>query len=299
MLIYSIVITYNGVKWVEKCIGSLVHSELQTKILVIDNASTDGTPDLIRQLYPQVEVIEPGKNLGFGKANNIGLKLAIEANSDFAFLLNQDAWIEPNTIELLIQTQQDNPDYWILSPMQMDGSKEAIELGFNVYLNKNKCKVECEVVQEVDFVNAAMWLLPKQCFETIGGFDPLFPHYGEDNDYVHRVHYWNKKVGVYLNAVGYHDRLKVNNTLISRNVYRTSLIIISQLKNITHSLAYNEFLSIYELFRKCLKYIIKMDYLSIKTYVKSYNIALMQLDCINKQRKKSYESGAFLTNDAD
>jgi GT2 family glycosyltransferase len=297
MIVYSIVVTYNGIRWVDRCFGSLVCSEFKTKILAIDNASTDGTPERIHLKFPEVEVIEMSNNLGFGQANNIGLRLASEAKADYVFLLNQDAWIQPETIKLLIQTQQNNPEYWILSPIQMNGLQKEVELGFKAYLNKNKCNLESVVVQEVDFINAAMWLLPIQCVETVGGFDPLFPHYGEDNDYVQRVHYRNKKVGAYLKAIGYHDRQMVTDKAIFRNSYRVRLIILSQLKNITHPMAYNISYSMYNFLRKLIKYSTKMDFISLLTYWRALFSALKQLKSVNSQRKKTLKPNAFLVKD--
>jgi len=101
--IYSIVITYNGEQWVDKCFKSLVNSNIVNHhMLAIDNGSTDNTLQLIRQNYPTVEIIETGQNLGFGKANNIGMRKAIGANADYVFLLNQDAWVQENTISQLV-----------------------------------------------------------------------------------------------------------------------------------------------------------------------------------------------------
>ena len=61
-------------------------------------------------------------------------------------------------------------------------------------------------VYEIKFVNAAAWLISRNCIETVGGFNPLFFLYGEDNDYLTRVKYHKFKVGVYPDANIYHDR---------------------------------------------------------------------------------------------
>jgi N-acetylglucosaminyl-diphospho-decaprenol L-rhamnosyltransferase len=93
-----IVITYNGAKWVEGCFGSLMQSSVPLNIIAVDNASSDNTVALIKNKFAGVALIESGTNLGFGKANNIGLKRAAEDNADFIFLLNQDAFVKPDTI---------------------------------------------------------------------------------------------------------------------------------------------------------------------------------------------------------
>jgi N-acetylglucosaminyl-diphospho-decaprenol L-rhamnosyltransferase len=93
-----IIVTYNGAGWIEKCLNSLRNSSLNTDVIVIDNASTDETVSLIENLYPEVELVKRANNLGFGQANNIGLRMALDQNADFVFLLNQDAWIDQDTI---------------------------------------------------------------------------------------------------------------------------------------------------------------------------------------------------------
>jgi len=212
MLIYTIIVTYNGSKWLDRCFGSLVDSTVATKILAIDNKSNDGTPEAIRSKFPSVEVIEAGENLGFGKANNIGLVKALNENADYVFLLNQDAWVEADTIEKLVSVQ--SPEYAILSPMHLNGQGNALDMRFanyvlaslnpdvlsDIYLSRIKARYD------IKYANAAAWLLSMHCVEQIGGFDPSFFMYGEDDNYIHRVQYFGYKIGFCPSARIYHDR---------------------------------------------------------------------------------------------
>ena len=95
----TIIITFNAMPWIDKCIGSLLASNHTTDIHIYDNGSIDGTVDYIKTAYPTTFIKNTGKNLGFGKANNLGLKFAIKENYNFVFLLNQDAWIEPDALD--------------------------------------------------------------------------------------------------------------------------------------------------------------------------------------------------------
>ena len=97
MKIFAIVITYNGQKWYDRCFGSLSASETPVEIVVVDNASSDDTVGFIKERFPGVHLIESKENLGFAKANNIGIRYALDNDADFVFLLNQDAWIEKDT----------------------------------------------------------------------------------------------------------------------------------------------------------------------------------------------------------
>jgi len=105
-VIYVVIVTYNGMQWIDKCLDSLIHSSIPLNIIIIDNLSTDGTVDFIKHKYPTVELVETGKNLGFGKANNIGITHAVKQNADYVFLLNQDAWVGLNTIDELVKIHQ-------------------------------------------------------------------------------------------------------------------------------------------------------------------------------------------------
>ena len=110
-----VIVTYNALKWIRKCLRSVEKSTLQADVLVIDNGSTDGTLPLIRTDFPHTRIIETGENLGFGAANNRGLRIAHDECYDFAYLLNQDAWLEKDTLEKLVAAHK--PDWGVLSPM--------------------------------------------------------------------------------------------------------------------------------------------------------------------------------------
>src|SRR5574344_2140153 len=99
--IYAVVVAYNGMQWYDKCFGSLQASSVPVHTIVIDNASGDNTVAYIKEQFPNVHIIESKTNLGFAKANNIGIKYAMDNNADYVFLLNQDAWIEEDTLSVL------------------------------------------------------------------------------------------------------------------------------------------------------------------------------------------------------
>lgn len=99
---YVIVVTYNGKKWYDRCLNSLFNSSIFINVIVVDNKSNDGSVAYIKHKWPQVTIIENSENVGFAAANNIGFKFAFENGADYFFLLNQDAWVEYNTIEKLL-----------------------------------------------------------------------------------------------------------------------------------------------------------------------------------------------------
>src|SRR5210317_1231583 len=109
--VYAIVVTYQGLKWYKKCFDSLQDSTIPVKIIAVDNGSGDGSVDFINNNFKGIQLISQGSNQGFGKANNRGIKEALKQNADYVFLLNQDAWVEPPTIEKLISVHKEQPEY--------------------------------------------------------------------------------------------------------------------------------------------------------------------------------------------
>ena len=217
MKIFSIIVTYNGMQhnWIQTCLDSLLASSVKTEIIVIDNGSIDGTIDLIQKKYPQVDVMLANANLGFAKANNIGIKKAYEQGADFIFLLNQDAWVEEKTIERLVEAFQQLPEAGIVSPVHLNGSKTHLDYGFVNYITPPNTPDfisdlyfnRLQDFYETSFVNAAAWLIRRECIEKVGGFDTLlFYHYGEDYNYCQRVIYHGSKLYIATTTTICHDR---------------------------------------------------------------------------------------------
>lgn len=240
MKVIVIVVTYNGEKWIDKCFGSLKESTIPLQILAIDNASSDDTVIQIRNKFPEVEIIEKGSNLGFGKANNIGLRKAIAQNADYVFLLNQDAWVEKDTIKDLVEIASRNPEYGIISPFHFLPGNQKLEWHFSTYIVPEKCKDiysdiyfnKTNEIYELEFVNAAAWLISRECVLAVGGFDPLFPHYGEDDDYCNRIIFKKFKIGVSPCTFITHDITLKTWEEIKFNFQRQLIFSFIELKNI-------------------------------------------------------------------
>ena len=215
MKVYVIIVTYNGKKWYERCFDGLRQSTIPVTVLAIDNASSDDTVSFIKTHYPEVQLILSKKNAGFGQANNIGMKKAFVEGADYVFLLNQDAWIEPDTLKTLIEIHQSNQQYGILSPIHLTADKNQIEPLLlerladhdttDIHFVEDAYFNRLHDVYDTKYVNAAAWLLPRKTLETVGGFDPIFFHYGEDDNYINRVIYHELKIGICPKAVIVHD----------------------------------------------------------------------------------------------
>ncbi|MFA7470917.1 MAG: glycosyltransferase family 2 protein [Weeksellaceae bacterium] len=249
MKIHTVIVTYNATRnnWIRKCLASLESSTVQSEIIVIDNASTDQTTEIIKKEFPKIKLIESQVNSGFGKANNIGISEALKSDTDFVFLLNQDAWVEPDTIEKLRNAADKSPDFGIISPIHLNGNGNTLDFNFSKQIAPSSCpmlysdfvlgKVENKVY-ETKFVCAAAWLVSKECLRKVGGFNPTFYHYAEDDNYVHRLHYKGLKIGIYPQTKIYHDRQeREKSSFDSREeLMKRSLLLKVSNPNLYHSL---------------------------------------------------------------
>jgi GT2 family glycosyltransferase len=205
--ILTIVVTYNGMKWIERCLGSVRASGMPSDAIVVDNASDDGTPGWIRGHFPEVTVIENKENLGFAEANNIGFRYALSHGYRYVYLLNQDAWVFPETFGTMVWAFGENTGkpVGILSPMQMEANLTRMDAQFRKHCGAALGKDPAETVR-VPFVMAAHWMVPRECLESVGGFSPAFPHYGEDLDFIHRAAFKGFDAAVVKTASAVHDR---------------------------------------------------------------------------------------------
>lgn len=236
MKVLTLIVSYNFEPWLRRCLDSVLASRQPTDILVVDNGSTDRTVARLKAEYRQVRLIDNGRNLGFGQANNLGLRLALREGYDHVFLLNQDAWIAPDVIGTLCTLALRHPDYGILSPVHLDGSGRQPDHGFAAYTHwQPALAAGADEVIECPFINAAFWLLPAATLRRIGGFSPLFYHYGEDKDYVNRVHRHGLKVGYSPRVTACHDRAR--RTPDRQAFLRTERVYhLSEYANPNHSL---------------------------------------------------------------
>lgn len=208
MKVLVIIVSYHFEQWMDCCLGSLRLSKHPVDVLVIDNASKDRTVERIRTHYPEVRLIESRENLGFGRANNIGMQIALTEGYESVFLMNQDAWIAPDAVGTLVALCRKHPEYGILSPVHLTARGDNPDPGFGHYAGIGSVSgiPTGEEVIELPFVNAAFWMIPVSVLKKVGGFSPLFYHYGEDKDFVNRLHYHHLRVGYSPEAFGNHDR---------------------------------------------------------------------------------------------
>lgn len=289
MNILVIIVTYNAMSWIKKCLDSVIFSNTEADLFVVDNGSSDGTQNYICQHYPSINFFQSDHNLGFGAANNLGFEYAIQHKYDFVYLLNQDAWIFPDTLINLISASKNNPQYGILSPIQLSGDERTIESGFSkCFPNKSfLSETNKDLVVEVKHVMAAHWLIPLNILYKVGGFSPTYLHYGEDWNFIDRVHYFGYKVGVACSAKSVHDRENRPTSLQKRN----HLIQCNQLIRLSN---------INQCFLSCLIMSLVYEFYFFLKYPRirilfQYFVILTNIKKILRNRDASKKAGAFLS----
>jgi len=236
MKVVAVIVTYNGMQWIERCVESLLGSAMPLDIVIIDNQSTDGTFEFLRSRYEnRIELRQLPENLGFGRANNIGIKIGFDNQCDFIFLVNQDVYIEPDTTSKLVEAQVRQAEFGIVSPLHLNGTGNALDRNFLNYITEDQCpglisdlflgKIS-PLLYRTDFVNAAAWLISRKCIAAVGGFNPSFLHYGEDENYVQRAELHGFKTGICTTTTIRHDREQRKRSLHykdDRYAYKRSL----------------------------------------------------------------------------
>lgn len=291
-----IIVTWNGMKWIDACLSSIRNSSYPVSTIVIDNYSTDETPNHIASNFPEVELIRSDKNWGFGKANNIGMQKALEEGADYCFLLNQDAYIKENTISELLNVAE-NGNYGVISPMHLNGDASRADVFF-----RNKVMGACEEYldnvavggKETIFCNynipAAAWLLPRKTIEEVGLFDSLFYHYGEDDNYLQRLYYHKRKVIFTTKAIVMHDRMdSVGNkkAYMNKRHFRAMLVSMANINTNAAGLFVELCRFLYSDIGGFVIHLLTGKWSLIYNFPASYLTLIMNASKISKSRKRN------------
>ncbi len=194
----------NHLKFVKNFFASVFQvggSSLNLEVIYVDNCSTDGSVDFIRQNYPQVKVVCNETNFGFGANNNRGAKLA---TGKYVAILNPDIVLLPGSLDALYEYAETHSGWGVLAPNLLNGdgsfqysvrtfatAKMMISRIFtlgrdssensrvNQYLNKD---MDCSKAQPVDWAIGAALFLNNDFFKKLKGFDEDYFLYMEDED---------------------------------------------------------------------------------------------------------------------
>jgi GT2 family glycosyltransferase len=210
MKLSIIIVNFNTKDYLTRCLSS-ISKRKNYQIIVVDNASTDGSQAMVKKRFPHLKLITNKKNLGFSRANNIGLK---QAKGKYVLLLNSDTKIFPQTLPRMLKFMENHPQVGAatcrveLPDGQID---PASHRGFptpwaalTYFLGLEKLFPRCRLlaqyhqgwknlktIHEIDSPAGAFYLIRKKVIDQVGLLDEDYFMYGEDLDWSRRI----KKAG--------------------------------------------------------------------------------------------------------
>lgn len=209
MKLSVIIVNYNVKSFLEQCLYSVEKGiqHIDGEIIVVDNNSTDGSEIMVRNTFPNVKLIINLENIGFSKANNMGIKAS---TGEYILILNPDTIIEENTLSQCLQFMENHPEAGALGPKMIDGkgnflpeSKRGLPTpltalfkitGLNRLFPKSRLlnnyylgHLAINQIHEVDVLTGAFMLSRRKILNSTGLFDESFFMYGEDIDLSYRI----------------------------------------------------------------------------------------------------------------
>ncbi len=193
-----IILCYNGIADTLACLESLQRVEYPSyDVLVVDNASSDGTPETVRAQFPLVTVIENGANLGFAAGNNVGLRYALRHGYDYALLLNNDTEVAPDFLDCLVEVAASDPSIGAVGPTitYYDRPDLIWSAGGVIDWRRGAARMRTDEVDtgrerepvEVDFVTGCTLLVGRAALERAGLLDERFFMYFEETEWCVRI----------------------------------------------------------------------------------------------------------------
>src|SRR3989344_1460104 len=207
MNIAAVILNYNGLRLLPECLESLRLLKTAVHSIIVDNASTDGSPELIGSKFSEATLIRNSTNLGFAEGNNIGIRFALAKKFDAVMLLNSDTKVHPQLVTQLVKANVDlaSPKIYFYPGFEFhhhrytkpDRGKVIWYAGGSVDWNNvlgvhrgvdEVDRGQYDQAVDLDFATGCCLLIHRRVFDRIGLLDPKFFLYYEDVDFSVRAH---------------------------------------------------------------------------------------------------------------
>jgi GT2 family glycosyltransferase len=200
-----VIVSWNGKDLLRKCLSSFYQytTNITCRIMVVDNASQDGTVEMLKEIYPDVHIIRNSENTGFSIANNQGIQYALAEGSKYVLLLNNDVEItDPNWLQEFLAVFESNRDVGVVGCKLLYPNGRLQHAGGVVTLqvpyNRGEDQLDTgqyDKLEFVDYVTGAVLLIKSDVIRQIGLLDPMFsPLYCEDTDWCIRAKLYHYKI---------------------------------------------------------------------------------------------------------
>jgi len=204
-----IIVNYNAGEALMTCLRSIYESQTNPFVVVVDNASRDGSIEKCRQSYGRVQLIINSENVGFAAGVNSGIRFALERGASEVVLINPDAVVDKNCLQNLTQALRD-PSVGIAAPLIYRLQDKTLWFAGG-WIDYKKQRVEHSVqipqeneMIETDFITGCVMAIKADVFQNAELFDERFFLYYEDADFVKRVREIGWKAVVVPRAIAWH-----------------------------------------------------------------------------------------------
>lgn len=206
-----IVVTFNSQDYIEQCLDTLLQSTIPLEIIVVDNASTDNTTEILEHYDKKVKIIKSTENLGFAGGNNLGIK---NSKGNIIALINPDAYVKPDSIEKMAVPLVNDETVIITGPKIYYPKTTKIQSAGGI-LRPNalpyhlgyglKDNAQFDLPRTVDYVTGAAMAIKRNLFEMTGLFDPIYnPAYYEETEKCIQARKLGYKILYVPDSVVYH-----------------------------------------------------------------------------------------------
>jgi GT2 family glycosyltransferase len=220
-----IIVVWNAKKYVLECLGSLREhcAQVCSEVIVVDNDSTDGTPELVAEMFPEFKLIRNPENLGFAKANNIGIA---QSSGNYICLVNSDVKFVDDCISPMIRYLSDHPGVAMLGPKMLAANGEVRRstmrfptiwnllsraIGLDVLFKRSRLfggqlmrDFDHQKTMPVEVLNGWFLFIRRSAVQRVGLLDPQFFMYGEDVDWCHRFQQCGERIVFFAEAGAIH-----------------------------------------------------------------------------------------------
>lgn len=214
--VYVIVLNWNGKDDTLECLRSLRSTNYDNyQIVLVDNGSEDDSVKAVRESFPEVEIVETGKNLGFAGGNNVGMKYAAQKGADYVFLINNDTTVDPNYLTELVAVGDSDANIGLIgSKIYYHSEPDTIwfaggktnwlkNKGEHIGLNEKDHR-QYETQKEVDYLTGCSLLIKKEVIDKIGVLEEDYFLYYEDTDFSMRARNAGYKIVYAPKSIIYH-----------------------------------------------------------------------------------------------
>jgi GT2 family glycosyltransferase len=204
---------WNGKEWIAECLDSLESQTLKPEVTVVDNGSTDGSKEVIKEKYPEVKIIELDRNYGFDVPINIGIRSGMKDDCEYIILFNNDAIADNKWVEMLVDAAKVHTDAGIITGKFMNIDKKHYDSTAEIFYSwgvpgsRGRNKEDTGQYEQAEYVfgaTAGASLYKASLFKDIGLFDEDFFAYTEDSDISFRAQLAGWRVYYEPRAIAYH-----------------------------------------------------------------------------------------------